>query len=65
MPEEKPKHRTDTFGREKCPDAGLQLFRYIRKNDPFVPLIIESSESENRAKAEAEGSALLTRTRRR
>ena len=55
MPEEKPKHRTDTFGREKCPDAGLQLFRYIRKNDPFVPLIIESSESDNRAKAEAEG----------
>lgn len=55
MPEEKPMHRTDTFGREKCPDAGLQLFRYIRKNDPFVPLIIESSESENRAKAEAEG----------
>lgn len=55
MPEEKPKHRTDTFGREKCPDAGLQLFRYIRKNDPFVPLIIESSESENRTKAEAEG----------
>ena len=55
MPEEKPKHRTDTFGREKYPDAGLQLFRYIRKNDPFVPLIIESSESENRAKAEAEG----------
>ena len=55
MSEVKPKHRTDTFGREKCPDAGLQLFRYIRKNDPFVPLIIESSESENRAKAEAEG----------
>ena len=51
----KPEHGTDTFGREKCPDAGLQLFRYIRKNDPFVPLIIESSESENRAKAEAEG----------
>ena len=55
LPEEKPKHRTDTFGREKYPDAGLQLFRYIRENDPFVPLIIESSESENRAKAEAEG----------
>ena len=53
--EAKPKHRTDTFGREKCPDAGLQLFRYIRKNDPFVPLILESSESDNRAKAEAEG----------
>ena len=53
--EAKPKHRTDTFGREKCPDAGLQLFRYIRKNDPFVPLILESFESDNRAKAEAEG----------
>lgn len=49
------KGRTDTFGREKCADAGLRLFRYIRHNDPFVPLILESSESENRAKAEAEG----------
>ena len=54
-PSLKPKHRTDTFGREKCPDAGLQLFRYIRQHDPFVPLILESSESDNRAKAEAEG----------
>lgn len=53
--EAKPKHRTDTFGREKCPDAGLQLFRYIRKNDPFVPLILESSEIDNRGKAEVEG----------
>ena len=53
--EDKPKHRTDTFGREKCPDAGLRLFRYIRQHDPFVPLILESSESDNRARAEAEG----------
>lgn len=51
----KPEYGTDTFGREKCPDAGLQLFRYIRKHDSFVPLILESSESDNRAKAEAEG----------
>ena len=49
------KGQTDTFGREKCPDAGLRLFRYIRQSDPFVPLILESSESENRSKAEAEG----------
>ena len=49
------KGKTDTFGREKCADAGLKLFRYIRSNDPFVPLILESSESENRVKAEAEG----------
>ena len=53
--EANPEHGTDTFGREKCPDAGLRLFRYIRKTDPFVPLIIESSESDNRVKAEAEG----------
>ena len=53
--EANPEHGTDTFGREKCPDAGLRLFRYIRHTDPFVPLIIESSESDNRAKAEAEG----------
>lgn len=53
--EANPEHGTDTFGREKCPDAGLRLFRYIRKTDPFVPLIIESFESDNRAKAEAEG----------
>ena len=51
----KSEYGTDTFGREKCPDAGLQLFRYIRKHDSFVPLILESSESDNRAKAEAEG----------
>ena len=49
------KGKTDTFGREKCADAGLKLFRYIRNNDPFVPLILESSESENRVKAESEG----------
>ena len=53
--EANPEHGTDTFGREKCPDAGLRLFRYIRQTDSFVPLIIESSESDNRAKAEAEG----------
>ncbi len=47
--------KTDTFGREKDPEAGLKLFRHIRRNDPFVPLILESNESESRAKAEAEG----------
>ena len=47
--------KTDTFGREKDPEAGLKLFRHIRQNDPFVPLILESNESENRMKAEAEG----------
>ena len=40
---------------EKDSEAGLKLMRDIRQNDPYLPLILESSESENRAKAEAEG----------
>jgi hypothetical protein len=40
---------------EKDSEAGLKLMREIRQNDPYLPLILESSESENRAKAEAEG----------
>ena len=40
---------------EKDPEAGLKLLRAIRKEDEYLPLIIESSESENREKAEAEG----------
>ena len=40
---------------QKDPEAGLKLLREIRKHDEYVPLIMESAESENRAKAEAEG----------
>lgn len=40
---------------EKDSEAGLKLMREIRQNDPYLPLILESSESENRAKSEAEG----------
>ena len=36
-------------------EAGLKLLREIRKRDEYVPLILQSSESENRAKAETEG----------
>lgn len=36
-------------------EAGLKLLREIRKRDEYVPLILQSSESENRAKAEAGG----------
>lgn len=39
----------------KDSEAGLKLMREIRKTDPYLPLILESSESENRTKAEAEG----------
>ena len=42
-------------GGEKDSEAGLKLLREIRRRDEYVPLILQSSESENRSKAEAEG----------
>ena len=35
-------------------EAGLKLLREIRRRDEYVPLILQSSEIQNRAKAEAE-----------
>ena len=43
------------MGGKKVPDAGLRLLHAIRQRDEYLPLILESSESENRQKAEAEG----------
>ena len=40
---------------EGDPEAGLRLLKEIRKQDEYVPLIMESSETHNREKAEAEG----------
>ena len=40
---------------EGDPEAGLKLLREIRKRDEYVPLILQSSEIVNKAKAEAEG----------
>ena len=42
-------------GGEKDSEAGLKLLRAIHAKNPYLPLIMESSESENREKAEAEG----------
>jgi hypothetical protein len=42
------------YNGEKDPEAGLKLLRAIRKADEYLPLIMESSESSNREKAEAE-----------
>ena len=36
-------------------DAGLRLLREIRKRDEYVPLILQSAETENEEKARAEG----------
>ncbi len=39
----------------KDPEAGIKLLKAIRAQDEYVPLIMESSETENRGKAEKEG----------
>lgn len=39
-------------GGEKNPEAGFKLLKYIRTRNKFVPLVVESSEVANRAKAE-------------
>lgn len=38
---------------EKDAEAGIKLFREIRRHDEFLPLILQSSESDNKARAEA------------
>ena len=40
---------------EKEADAGFQLLDAIRREDPYMPLIMESAESENRERAVASG----------
>lgn len=42
-------------GGGKTADAGLQLLREIRRRDEYVPLILQSAETENRGLAQAEG----------
>jgi hypothetical protein len=44
---------------EGDPEAGLKLLRAIRQHDEYVPLILESSEEQNRDKAWAEGFDFL------
>ena len=39
----------------KDPDAGMELAAYLRNKRPYVPVIMESAESENRPRAEAAG----------
>ena len=39
----------------KDPEAGFKLLEQIRREDEYVPLIMESSEADNRERAEREG----------
>ncbi len=43
----------------KDPKAGLRLANYLRTQDPYLPIIIESSEIENREPAEALGGIFI------
>lgn len=43
----------------KDPEAGFRLAEYVRINHPFVPVILQSQEAENRWKAESRGFAFL------
>ncbi len=40
---------------DKDPEAGFKLLEVIRREDEYVPLIMESAESVNRKRAEEEG----------
>lgn len=42
-------------GGVKDAEAGLKLLRAIRERDEYLPLILQSAESHNRLKAEADG----------
>ncbi len=44
---------------EKDPDAGMRFAREIRKRDPYMSIIMESQESDNRERVESEGLVFL------
>ncbi|WP_295731428.1 PEP/pyruvate-binding domain-containing protein [uncultured Muribaculum sp.] len=44
---------------EKDNSAGLKLARYLRERDPYLPIIIESSEEENRLKVKDFGGQFI------
>lgn len=47
---------------EKDNQAGLRLARYLRERDPYLPIIIESSEAENRLKVKDFGGQFIDKT---
>lgn len=52
-----------SFGRggEKTRDAGLQLARELRARDPYLPIIVESSETENAGRVADFGGVFLNK----
>lgn len=44
---------------EKDPDAGFELMKAFRAHDEFLPLVMESAESENKERVEKEGFSFI------
>lgn len=44
---------------EKDPQAGMKLAEFLHRDNPYVPVIMESQEAENRKDAEAAGYTFL------
>ncbi len=49
-------------GGEKDREAGLKFSRYVRRHDPCIPIIVESSEIENREKVGDFGGHFIDKT---
>lgn len=43
----------------KDPDAGIKLAEYLRSKNPYLPIILESSDSHNRERVEALGYGFI------
>lgn len=50
---------------EKDPEAGFRLLKAIRENDEYIPMIMQSSESKNRERAERNRIAFVDKNSRR
>ena len=46
-------------GGEKDPEAGFRFAEYVHSKDPYMPVILESQESENSVRAREEGLVFL------
>ncbi len=44
---------------KKDPEAGFEFARYVRARDPYIPIILESQESDNINRAQKEGLVFL------
>ena len=53
---------TYEIGEEKDRTAGFKLCKKIKKDDPYMPVVMQSSESENRTRAEKMGAGFIDKS---